>query len=268
MNDFADKVALVTGGTSGFGDVTARSFAARGAAVLVTGRSSERGDAVRRTIEDAGGTAAFIPGDVTDSAFCDRLIEEAVRHFGRLDVLVNCAGVVHIGAADQTTDEAWRQVMAVNVDAPFHLSRAAIPVFRSQGGGNIVNIASELALVGQPGFAAYCASKGALLQLTRAMALDHAREDIRINAVCAGGCDTPMLYEEFRQAGVDPKDGVPFVKDIIPVGRLGSADQIAAAVLFLASDAASFITGTALAVDGGNTAGGFTAGAAVVKAGR
>lgn len=265
MNDFAGKVALVTGGTSGFGDAIAREFAARGGSVLLTGRNAERGEAVGREIANAGGTVGFLAGDITDPALCNRLIEETVHRFGRLDVLVNCAGVVHIGTAEKTTDETWRHVMAVNADAPFFLSRAAIPVFRRQGGGNIVNIASELALVGQPGFAAYCASKGALLQLTRAMALDHAGEGIRVNALCPGGCDTPMLYDEFRQAGVDAAAGVSFASDIIPMGRLGRAEEIAAAALFLASDAAGFVTGSALAVDGGNTAGGFIAGAAVAK---
>ena len=265
MHDFADKVALVTGGTSGFGEAIARAIAARGGAVLFTGRNIERGEAVERGIAKEGGKAGFLAGEVTDPSFCNRLVEETTRRFGRLDVLVNCAGVVHIATAEGTTDGAWRRVMAVNVDAPFFLSRAAIPVFRHQGGGSIVNIASELALVGQPGFAAYCASKGALLQLTRAMAMDHAREGIRINALCPGGCDTPMLDEEFRQSGVDRSVGIPFASDIIPMGRLGGAQEIAAAALFLASDAASFVTGSALAVDGGNTAGGYIAGAAVVK---
>ncbi len=265
MNDFADKVALVTGGTSGFGEAIARGFAARGGAVLFSGRNIERGEAVRRAIAEDGGAVEFLAGDVTDPTFCDRLVEETSRRCGRLDVLVNCAGVVHIATAEETTEGAWRNVMAVNVDAPFFLSRNAIPVFRRQGGGNIVNIASELALVGQPGFAAYCASKGALLQLTRAMAMDHAREGIRINALCPGGSETPMLQEEFRQAGVDPADGLPFANDIIPMGRLGRTEEIAAAALFLASDAAGFVTGSAFAVDGGNTAGGFIAGAAVAK---
>ncbi|MBM3517212.1 MAG: SDR family oxidoreductase [Alphaproteobacteria bacterium] len=268
MNDFAGKVGLVTGGTSGFGAAIAKAFAARGGAVLLTGRDSGRGAAVERAIAEAGGRAVFVPGDVADPALCERLIAEAVRRLGRLDVLVNCAGIVHLGTAEATTTEAWRQVMAVNADAPFYLSRAAIPVFRRQGGGAIVNIASELALVGQPGYAAYCASKGALLQLTRVMALDHAREGIRVNALCAGGCDTPMLYEEFRQAGVDPAAGLPFARDIIPMGRLGRAEEIAQAALFLASDAAAFVTGAAFAVDGGNTAGGFIAGAAAAKSAR
>ncbi len=265
MNDFAGKVALVTGATSGFGEAIGRAFAARGGAVLLTGRSLERGEAVRREIVGDGGTADFLAGDVTDPTFCNRLVEETRQRFGRLDVLVNCAGVVRIATVEETTDEAWRHVMAVNVDAPFFLSRAAIPVFRGQAGGNIVNIASELALVGHPGFAAYCASKGALLQLTRAMAMDHAREGIRVNALCPGGCDTPMLYDELRQAGVDPAVGVPFARDLIPMGRLGGAEEIAAAALFLASDAAGFVTGAAFAVDGGNTAAGFIAGAALAK---
>src|SRR5215468_1841368 len=170
-----DKVMIVTGATSGIGEAIARASAAAGARLMLTGRSIERGEAVRGA---CGAAAQFIPGDVSQTGFADGLVDETVRRCGRLDVLVNNAGVTHRHTAETATDDEWEHVMAVNVTAVFRLSRAGIKAMKRSGGGVIVNIGSDWALVGGRNAIAYCASKGAIAQMTRAMALDHARENI------------------------------------------------------------------------------------------
>src|SRR5215468_5267537 len=175
-----DKVVVVTG---------AKAAAAAGARLMLTGRSVERGEEVRAA---CGGAAQFIAGDVSETGFAERLVEETVRRCGRLDVLVNNAGVVHRHTAETATDAEWDHVMAVNVTAVFRLSRAGIRAMKRSGGGAIVNIGSDWALVGGRNAFAYCASKGAVAQMTRAMAVDHAKDNIRVNCVCPGEIDTPM----------------------------------------------------------------------------
>ncbi len=252
--DLEGKVVLVSGATSGIGAACARHFGAAGAHVVVAGRDRKRGRSVADAVERAGGAATLLTGDLREPAVCARLVSDTVEALGRLDVLVNNAGVIHRASVDETSDQQWRETMAVNLDAVFQLSRAAVPVMKGQGGGAIVNVASDWALVGGPRAAAYCASKGAVLQLTRAMAVDHARDGIRVNVVCPGDTDTPMLEAEFRQRGLDREAGLGEAAAEIPLGRVATADDVARAVLFLASDAAAFITGAALPVDGGNTA--------------
>ncbi len=251
--DFSGMAVLVTGGTSGIGAAIARAFGDAGAAVLLSGRDAGRGAEVVADIAGDGGTAAFEPADLTDPRACGRLVDAVLDRYGRLDVLVNNAGVIHRATAEETSDEQWNETIAVNLSAAFLVSRAAIPALRRQGGGAIVNVASDWALVGGRRGVAYCASKGGLVQMTRAMALDHASDGIRVNAVCPTDIMTPMLVDEFRAMGLREEEGLAALGEQIPMGRVGTPEEVARAVLFLASEQAAFITGVALPVDGGAT---------------
>ena len=244
------RVALVTGATSGIGRACALRLAADGLAILVGGRDVERADSVVEEISAAGGTAATALGDVADPGYGDAAVASAIHAFGRLDVLVNAAGVITRADAEGTSDEEWHRVMATNVDGLFRTSRAALPAIRAAGGGSIVNVSSTNGLVGAVGLAAYCASKGAVTNLTRAMALDHAHEGIRINAVCPGAVDTPMLYS----AHGDTVDEVRAANlATIPEGRIPGPEEVAELVAFLADDRSRHINGANLSIDGGYT---------------
>lgn len=249
------RVVLVTGASSGLGAAMARRFARHDTAVMLAGRDRGRTAETAAEVQRAGGTAEVWLGDLSDPAACADVVRATVDRFGRLDVLVNSAGIIYRATAERTTYEQWRATMAVNVDAVFFTSRAAIPVMRTQGGGVIVNIASDWGLVGGQEAVAYCASKGAVVLMTKAMALDHAREGIRVNAICPGDCDTPMLDYEAAQRGVNAAASRREAAEAIPVGRVGRPEEVAALAFYLASDEASFITGAAIPIDGGETAG-------------
>ncbi|NNC81031.1 MAG: SDR family oxidoreductase [Acidimicrobiales bacterium] len=256
MGTLEGKTAIVTGATSGIGAATARLFAAEGAQLVLTGRNAEGAKATAAAIRAAGGDCRIKLGDVADSAFCDALVAFAAEEFGRVDIVANVAGVIARGDATETTDDEWRLNMAVNVDGAFFLSRAAVRQMRTQGdGGVIVNLASNVGLVGSANLPAYCASKGALVLLTKAMALDHAAEGIRINALCPGAVDTPMLVSNHEKTGRTADEVIAANIAGIPQGRIPSPQEIATSMLFLASDASSHITGAALPIDGGYVAG-------------
>lgn len=249
------KVALVTGASSGIGAAISVALAGSGATIVLSGRDQKRCEGTLGAVRGQGARAELITGDLTNPDFCARLVAATVAQHGTVDVLVNTAGIIHRGDAAHTPDEAWRRTMAVNLDAAFFLSRAAVRVMRAAAsGGSIVNIASNVGLVGAPGLAAYCASKGALVQLTRAMALDHAREGVRVNAVCPGAVDTPMLVSGYEGTGFGVEEIRRRNAEAIPQRRVATPQEVAQLVVFLASDAACHITGTAIPIDGGHTA--------------
>jgi meso-butanediol dehydrogenase / (S,S)-butanediol dehydrogenase / diacetyl reductase len=234
--DFSSRVAIVTGAASGMGAATAQRLSAGGATVVIVDRNPE-----------AGGDA--IIGDIADSAFCDAAVAEVVRRYGRLDVLVNAAGVIVRAGGIETSDEQWARIMGVNVSGTFFMCRAALRVMKPLGSGAIVNFGSIWGDLGSAGVAAYCASKGAVHNLTRALAMDHAADGIRINAVCPGEVNTPMLQSERAEAVTD--ELLAKIAATVPMGRLADPDEIAKVVCFLASDDASYMTGAMVSVDAG-----------------
>jgi meso-butanediol dehydrogenase/(S,S)-butanediol dehydrogenase/diacetyl reductase len=242
--EFADRVAIVTGGASGMGAATARRLAAGGARVLIVDRNGDLGAGVAAEI---GGTS--IVGDIADSGFCDSTVAAAVGQHGRLDVLVNAAGVIVRASGEDTTDDQWARIMGVNVSGTFFMCRAAVREMRLRGVGAIVNFGSIWGDLGSAGVAAYCASKGAVHNLTRALAMDHAGHGIRVNAVCPGEVNTPMLQSERAEAVTDQL--LARIAATVPMGRLAEPDEIARVVCFLASDDASYMTGALVSVDAG-----------------
>lgn len=250
---FRDKAILVTGGNSGIGRAAALAFAAEGGSVMIAARDTQKSHAVVSEIENAGGRAAQVSCDVTVPAECETAVELTAEVFGRLDVLFNNAGVIfREKTAPDTSEAEWDTTMDVNAKGTFLMSKYAVAAM--DPGSSIVNNASYFGLVGGRGTAAYSAAKGAVVQLTRAMALDHADAGIRVNCVCPGSVDTPMLRSEFELMGGEAQVRHLF-ENKHPLGRIGQPEEVAAAVLFLASDDAAFITGAALPVDGGITAG-------------
>ena len=253
--DLDGKVAVVSGGTSGIGRATAVGLAGLGARVVIGGRNTGAADQAVTAVAEAGGIAVAVLGDITDPAYSTTVIDSAVSEFGGVDIVVNAAGTITRSTAEDTSDDDYRRVMAVNVDGTFFLSRAAVPALRARGGGSIINIASNVGLVGAAGLAAYCASKGAVVLLTQSMALEHAAEAIRVNAVCPGAVDTPMLRLE-REAAIaagemTEADILAANEALIPQGRVADAHEIGELVTFLASDRSTHITGTSIPIDGG-----------------
>jgi len=251
----AGKSVLVTGASSGIGKATAHAMAAEGARLTLSGRDEARGREVEASVRAAGAEARFVVADLLAAGAADRLVAATMEATGRIDVLINNAGVAHRHRADTCTDEEWSAVMETNVTSVFRLCRAAIPHMRSQGGGVIVNVASDWALVGGRNAFAYCASKGAVVQMTRAMALDHAREGIRVNAVCPGDTETPMLEAGAVANGAGGAGWQAQYGEGLPLGRIAQPTEIARGIVFLASDDSSCMTGTTLTMDCGNTAG-------------
>jgi NAD(P)-dependent dehydrogenase (short-subunit alcohol dehydrogenase family) len=253
-NQLDGKTAIITGGAGGIGRATALLFAREGAAVSIVDLNREAGAALASEISAGGGRADFEMADVTRAADCHRVMERTAKQFGDVHILFNNAGIIRRASVVDITEEDWDQVMAVNVKSVFLMSREVIPLMAKTGGGSIINTASGWGLAGGSRAAAYCASKGAVVLLTKAMAIDHGWQNIRVNCICPGDTDTAMLRGEARQLG-EAED--KFLSDSAkrPLGRVGTAEEIAQAALYLASDASSFVTGTALVVDGGGLAG-------------
>src|ERR1700735_2076782 len=231
---FAGKVVLVTGSTSGIGEACARLFAESGAAVMVSGRNAARGRQVVDESGAAGGTARFTAAHVREDGACARLIDDTVAVLGGLDVLVNNAGILYTANALDTTDAQWLDTMAGNVNALFYLSRGAVKHMKARGRGVIVNVASEWGLNGERNHVAYCASKGAVVQITRCMALDHAADHIRVNSVCPGEIHTRMVDEILANRGGDSAANLRELAAGIPMRRLAQPIEVARCVHFLA----------------------------------
>ena len=247
------RVALITGGTSGIGEATAVLFAKEGAKVAVTGRNESRGHAVTVRILEAGGSAIFIRTDVRRAEECHRAVEETITSFGKLDILFNNAGIFYAHDALACTEEEWDLQIDINLKGTFLMSKYALPGMIAQGSGVIINNSSGWGIVGGDKAVAYCASKGGVVLLTKAMAIDHGRQGIRVNCICPGDVETPMLPEDARFRGMKWEQYLAGCSNR-PLGRIGTADEIAKAALFLASDESSFMTGASLVVDGGGTA--------------
>jgi meso-butanediol dehydrogenase / (S,S)-butanediol dehydrogenase / diacetyl reductase len=253
MISLQGKVALVTGSTTGIGEATARCLAEAGAAVVISGRNATRGKAVADSLRSNGAVATFVQSELRAAGACEALVETAVQKFGRIDILVNNAGILYTASALETTDEQWHDTMAVNVNALFFMSRAAIARMKEVG-GVIINVASEWGLNGEPRHVAYCASKGAVLQITRCLALEHAADNIRVNSVCPGEIHTQMVDDILAAKGGNAAENLKALASGIPMRRLASPKEVGQVIRFLASEEASYVTGVNLPVDGGNDA--------------
>ena len=243
------SIALVTGASSGIGAATAIAFAEAGWDVMAAGRDEGR----LEEVADVSDKIVIWSGDLAESEDCDELVADTIDEFGSIDCLVNSAGVIVRANVADTSDEDWRFTMGINLDAVFYLSRAALPHLLKTT-GSIVNIASDWGLKGGERAAAYCASKGAIVQLTKAMAIDHALDGLRVNAVCPGDIDTPMLVSEAVEEGIDLEEHLAQAAEASPNGRIGTPEEVAALIVFLASNAATHITGAAIPIDGGMSA--------------
>ena len=251
--NFTGQSVLVTGGTSGIGEAVAAAFVASGANVVITGRNRERGQEIVEKLSRDNNKILFIAGDITDSIFCRSLVDQSAVFLETLDVVVNCAGVIYHADVEQTTDEIWHETMDVNVNGTFYVCRAAVAYMKSAG-GVILNIASDAGLSASTRLTAYNTSKAAVIQLSRSMAKDYGRHNIRVIPVCPGDVDTPMLRGEFRQNGIDEDTGLKASAESVPLNRVCSAEEVADLVLYAASDSARFMSGYPLVLDAANRA--------------
>ena len=249
-----DKVALITGGNSGIGKATAILFAKEGAKICLTGRNETRCKKVIEEIKEGGGQAIYVIADVRSSAECQKTVETTMKAFGQLDILFNNAGVYFPNNAVDCSEEEWNLTIDINLKGTFLMSKFALPHMVAQKSGVIINNGSGWGIVGGNEGVSYCASKGGVVIMTKAMAIDHATQGIRVNCLCPGDVKTPMLDEDARMRGMTWEEY--HKQDVAqrPMGRMGTPEEIAKAALFLASDDSSFMTGATLIIDGGGTA--------------
>ena len=250
----ADRVAIITGGNSGIGKATAELFAREGACLCITGRNKERCQEAAAEIKKTGGKAIFVIADVRSSEECRKTVEATLEAFGRVDILFNNAGVYFPNNAADCPEEEWDLTIDVNLKGTFLMSKFVLPSMIKQGGGVIINNGSGWGIVGGKEAVSYCASKGGVVLMTKAMAIDHARQGIRVNCLCPGDVKTPMLDEDARMRGLNWDEYHKKAVAQRPMGRIGTPEEIAQAALFLASDDSTFMTGANLVVDGGGTA--------------
>jgi NAD(P)-dependent dehydrogenase (short-subunit alcohol dehydrogenase family) len=253
MGRLEGKVGLITGGAGAIGRATARRFAAEGASVVVADRDGPRADDVAATLREDGARALGVAVDVASEPSVVALVERATGAYGRVDILFTCAGVLVSGSVTETTLADWERTLAVNLTGPFLASKHVLPVMVANGGGSIVHMSSTAGLVGEASIAAYCASKGGVLMLARQMALDYARQGVRVNVICPGWIDTPFNDPAIEAAG-GREALMPYVDQMVPLGRQGTPEEVADVVAFLASDDARLMTGSVVTVDGGLTA--------------
>ena len=242
-----DKIAIVTGAGSGIGRACALAIAREGARVALVGRRRDRLD---QTAREIGDSALVLPADISKGAEIDKVMERTIAHFGSVNVLLNNAGVLHVGTVEQITEEQWDQTFNINVRGLWLLSRAVLPHMRKARGGSIINMASVLGINGARNRASYAPSKGAVVLLTKCMAIDHGHENIRVNAICPSFVETDLTAGVIRQAA-DPGSVRRERIAVHPIGRLGQPEDIACLAVYLASDESSWVTGTAFPVDGG-----------------
>ena len=252
-----NKTAIITGGTSGIGKATALRFAEEGADLVITGRRVSLGEAVEAECRQKGVRCVFVEADHSKVEDCQRVVDVALKEFNRVDILFNNAGIVTKGTAETTSDETWQDTLNINVTAVWRMCKLVLPHMKKQGSGAIVNNGSDWSVVAGKNAFPYIMSKGAVGMMTKAMALDYARDGIRVNAVCPGDTFVDRWMEKGYFEGSDPvtmEDAIKEASEYLPMGRFGKPEEIANAVVFLASDEASFVTGHLLLVDGGNTA--------------
>ena len=253
MTRLAGKVGIVTGGGSGIGRAIALALAREGAKVALLGRHKDKLDQSADEIRNANGEAIAVTADITKPADTKAAVEQVEQRFGKLDILVNNAGALSVSTIETVSEDEWDRIINTNLKGPFLMSRAALPAMRRSGGGSIVNIGSVLGLVAVKDRAAYCASKGGVTLLTKAMALDHAHEHIRVNCICPSVVETDLIRDLFAKSE-EGRQAKQARIGTIPMGRFGQPQDVAGLAVFLASDESSWMTGTAIPLDGGLTA--------------
>jgi NAD(P)-dependent dehydrogenase (short-subunit alcohol dehydrogenase family) len=251
-DDFKDKVVLITGGTSGIGLAAAEIFLKKGACVALVGRHSDKGMTALAHLAEYGDKVRYVEGNVTKCKDCQSIIRQAVEHFGRLDVVVNSAGIYLEKAISDMTEDDYEWVMDTNIKGTYFMAKFAVPALRKAGAGAIINVSSDAGTNGNLLCSTYCASKGAVNTFTKALALELAPYSIRVNAVCPGDIHTPLLDEQLKDSG-NVENDLKEMASIYPLGRIGKPEEVANVIAFLASDKASFVTGALWAIDGGLT---------------
>jgi NAD(P)-dependent dehydrogenase (short-subunit alcohol dehydrogenase family) len=253
MKRFANKKVFISGGATGIGEAAVLLFAQQGAIVTIFDRDIENGEKCLQKILDGGGRGIFISGNLIYPEEIEKAIDQSLKTYGGIDILINNAGVESPYSVHEMPIEEWDRVMAVNLRGMYLMAKAVIPIMKKSGGGAIINTASISGLLGWPISAAYCASKGGVIQLTKQMAVDYAQDNIRVNCIAPGTTLTPLIERIFQQES-EPEKAKQQISQMHPLGRFAQPEEIAQAILFLASEDASFITGAVLPVDGGYTA--------------